>query len=91
MKVESIMEISVIINIFLAIIVAGSLGIWVYLFFVLRRSFELSPKIYANDNLGLDEELISVIVPARNEEKYIKKSRHRYKHIDIKIWIHFLL
>jgi len=73
MKVESILEISVIINLFLAIIVAGSLGIWVYLFLVLRRSFELSPKIYTNDNFVLEEELISVIVPARNEEKYIKK------------------
>jgi glycosyltransferase involved in cell wall biosynthesis len=73
MKVESVLEISVIFNIFLAIIVAGSFGIWVYLFFVLRKSFELSPKIYANDTLDLEGDLISVIVPARNEEKYIKK------------------
>ena len=73
MKVESLVEISVIINIFLAVIIIGSFGIWVYLFFVLRRSFELSPKIYSNDNLDLEGELISVIVPARNEEKYIKK------------------
>ena len=73
MKVESLVEISVIINIFLAVIIIGSFGIWVYLFFVLRRSFELSPKIYSNDNLDLEGELISVIVPARNEEKYIQK------------------
>lgn len=73
MKVESLVEISIIINIFLAIIIIGSFGIWVYLFFVLRRSFELSPKIYSNDNLDLEGELISVIVPARNEEKYIQK------------------
>lgn len=73
MKVESLVEISIIINIFLAIIIIGSFGIWVYLFFVLRRSFELSPKICSNDNLDLGGELISVIVPARNEEKYIKK------------------
>jgi len=73
MKVESLVEISVIINIFLAVIIIGSFGIWVYLFFVLRRSFELSPKIYSNDNLALEGELISVIVPARNEEKYIQK------------------
>ena len=73
MKVESLVEFCVIINIFLAVIIIGSFGIWVYLFFVLRRSFELSPKIYSNDNLALEGELISVIVPARNEEKYIQK------------------
>ncbi len=66
------MEISVIINIFLTVIIMGSFGIWIYLFSVLRRSFELSPKIISNDTLDLEEELISVIVPARNEEKYIK-------------------
>ena len=66
------MEISVIINIFLTVIIMGSFGIWIYLFSVLRRSFELSPKIFSNDTLDLEGELISVIVPARNEEKYIK-------------------
>ena len=73
MKVESMLEISLIINLFLAIIIIGSFGIWIYLFSVLRRSFELSPKIYSDDTLDLEGELISVIVPARNEEKYIEK------------------
>ncbi len=73
LKVDSMVEISVIINIFLSIIILGSLGIWIYLFSVLRRSFDLSPKIYSDDTLDLGEELISVIVPARNEEKYIQK------------------
>ena len=73
MKVESMLEISVIINLFLAVIIIGSFGIWIYLFSVLRRSFELSPKIYSDDTLDLEGELISVIVPARNEEKYIEK------------------
>src|SRR6476620_2360325 len=84
MKVESLVEISVIINIFLAVIIIGSFGIWVYLFFVLRRSFELSPKIYSYDNLDLEEELISVIVQARNEEKYIKKCIQRLLDQNIK-------
>ena len=66
-------EISIIINIFIAVITLGSFGIWIYLFSVLRRSFELSPKIYSDESLDLEGELISVIVPARNEEKYIKK------------------
>ncbi len=30
-------------------------------------------RIYSDDTLDLEGELISVIIPARNEEKYIKK------------------
>ena len=67
LKVDSMVEISIIINIFLSIIILGSFGIWIYLFSVLRRSFDLSPKIYSDDTLDLGDELISVIVPARNE------------------------
>jgi len=73
MKVDSMVEISVIINVLLVVIIIGSLGIWIYLFSVLKRSFELSPKIYTDDTLDLEGDLISVIIPARNEEKYIKK------------------
>jgi chlorobactene glucosyltransferase len=51
----------------------GSFGIWIYLFSVLRRSFNLSPKIYSDDSLDLAGELISIIIPARNEEKYIQE------------------
>ncbi len=51
----------------------GCFGIWIYLFSVLRRSFNLSPKIYSDDSLDLEGELISIIIPARNEEKYIQE------------------
>ena len=70
-KVDTIVEISVLINILLSIIMLGSCGIWIYLFSVLRRSFNLSPKIYSDNSLNLEGELISIIIPARNEEKYI--------------------
>ena len=73
MKFESMVEISLIVNLLLVVIIIGSFGIWIYLFSVLRRSFESSPKIYSDDTLDLEGELISVIVPARNEEKYINK------------------
>jgi len=73
MKVDSMVEISVFINILLSVIMLGSFGIWIYLFFVLRRSFDLSPKIYSDDSLDLEGELVSVIIPARNEEKYIQQ------------------
>jgi chlorobactene glucosyltransferase len=73
MKVDSMVEISLLINTLLSIITAGSVGIWIYLFSVLRRSFNLSPKIYSDDTLDLDAEFISIIIPARNEEKYIQK------------------
>lgn len=71
-KVDSMVEFFVSINILLSIIVLGSFGIWIYLFSVLRKSFNLSPKIFSDDSLDLEGELISIIIPARNEEKYIQ-------------------
>jgi glycosyltransferase involved in cell wall biosynthesis len=57
----------------LTIIVAGSLGIWIYLFFDLKKSFELSPRLLKpNMSAAKKNNLVSVIIPARNEEKLIK-------------------
>ena len=64
---------SLLLNILLSIIILGSIGIWIYLFSILRRSFNLSPKIYSDDSFDLEGKLISIIIPARNEEKYIQK------------------
>ena len=66
-------EASLLLNILLSIIILGSIGIWIYLFSILRRSFNLSPKIYSDDSFDLEGILISIIIPARNEEKYIQK------------------
>ena len=70
-KVHTIVEISVLISVLLSIFMLGSCGIWIYLFSVLRKSFNLSPKINSDNSLNLEGELISIIIPARNEEKYI--------------------
>jgi glycosyltransferase involved in cell wall biosynthesis len=57
----------------LTIIVAGSLGIWIYVFFDLKKSFELSPRLLKpNKSAAKKNNLVSVIIPARNEEKLIK-------------------
>ena len=58
----------------LTIIVAGSLGIWIYLFFDLKKSFERSPRLLKPNNMSAAKKnnLVSVIIPARNEEKLIK-------------------
>jgi chlorobactene glucosyltransferase len=70
---EIMIEFGMILYNILTIIVAGSLGIWIYLFFVLKKSFELSPRLLKPNTLEAKKNsLVSVIVPARNEEKYIK-------------------
>ena len=55
----------------------GSFGIWVYLLFALKKSFDFSPRIIHSNELqsrkSIDDCFISIIIPARNEEKYIKK------------------
>lgn len=62
------------INLLLSVIILGSLGIWAYLFFILKRSFNLSPNVNETDNSDTKLDLlVSVIIPARNEEKYIQK------------------
>ena len=54
----------------------GSFGIWIYLFFALKKSFDFSPKMIQSNKLqskgSIDDCYISIIIPARNEEKYIK-------------------
>jgi chlorobactene glucosyltransferase len=83
-KVHTIVEISLLINVLLSIIMLGSCGIWIYLFSVLRRSFNLSPKINSDNSLNLEGELISIIIPARNEEKYILECIQSLLHQNMK-------
>jgi len=70
---EIMIEFGMILYNILTIIVAGSLGIWIYLFFDLKKSFELSPRLLKpNMSAAKKNNLVSVIIPARNEEKLIK-------------------
>jgi glycosyltransferase involved in cell wall biosynthesis len=72
-SVGFILDITLFINFLFSVIVLGAIGIWIYLLIVLKRSFTLSPLILKGDNFHGNDELISVIIPARNEERYIKK------------------
>ena len=65
-------DLEIILNFFLSVLVIGSLGIWIYLFFTLKKSFHFSPCILNSNERNLKNNLVSVIIPARNEEKYIK-------------------
>ena len=57
----------------LSIFIVGSLGIWIYLFFILKKSFHFSPIILKSNKINTKKNLVSIIIPARNEEKYIRR------------------
>ncbi len=56
----------------LSIFIVGSLGIWIYLFFILKKSFHFSPIILKSNKISTRKNFVSIIIPARNEEKYIE-------------------
>jgi glycosyltransferase involved in cell wall biosynthesis len=57
----------------LSILTLGSLGIWVHLFLILRKSFKFSPRLLKPNDSETKSSFVSVIIPARNEEKLIRK------------------
>ena len=61
-----------ILNLIFIVIVVGAFGIWLYLLFILKKSFDKSPIIKGGRENTINCDLLSVIIPARNEEKYIK-------------------
>lgn len=64
----------IIINYILSIFALGSFGIWIYLSYTLINSIRISPMIPSDKLLPLKNNsnyLVSIIIPARNEEKYI--------------------
>lgn len=73
LSVEFLLDIILFLNLLFSVIVLGAVGIWIYLLFVLKRSFTLSPVIHNGNDIWVDDELVSVIIPARNEEKHIQK------------------
>ncbi len=56
-----------------SILTVGSLGIWVHLFFILRKSFKFSPRLLKPNHNETKSSFVSVIIPARNEEELIGK------------------
>jgi chlorobactene glucosyltransferase len=62
------------VNIVLAVILAGIFGIWIYFLAYMAKSFKHAPKLESFDRkAGVGHPKVSVILPARNEEKYIAK------------------
>ena len=67
-SVGFLLDIALLINFLFSVIVLGALGIWLYLLIVLKRSFTLSPTILKGDNFQGNDELISVIIPAKHKD-----------------------
>lgn len=61
-----------IIELILFILIAGTTGIWIYLFLFLKKSFRNSPILPQYITSFDRKPFISIIVPARNEEKFLK-------------------
>ena len=68
------MENATIIFYFLIIsITAGIFSTWIYLLFFMIKSLRQSPKLGQIKNIKNNFPRVSIIVPARNEETYLRK------------------
>jgi cellulose synthase/poly-beta-1,6-N-acetylglucosamine synthase-like glycosyltransferase len=64
----------IIINAILTVIMFGVFGTWIYFIGYIIKSFKRSPTIESIDKYTISKNpKVSVILPARNEEKYIAK------------------
>ena len=54
-------------------IVVGIFSTWIYLLFFMIKSLRNSPKLEKIKNINKTFPMVSIIVPARNEERYIRK------------------
>lgn len=61
-------------NLLLAAIMAGVLGVWIYFLAYMTKSFRQAPTLESYDSTGSTRlPKVSVILPARNEERYISR------------------
>src|SRR3712207_1251313 len=61
-------------NLILVAIMAGIFGVWIYFLAYMTKSFRQSPRLESFDRTSIRHFLqVSVIVPARNEERYIAR------------------
>lgn len=61
------------VNLTLAVILAGIFGVWAYFLAYMSKSFRLAPRIEVFERTKDGHPKVSVILPARNEEKYIAR------------------
>jgi len=61
-------------NLVLAAIMAGIFGVWIYFLAYMTKSFRQSPRLETFDRTNIRRfPQVSVIMPARNEERYIAR------------------
>lgn len=72
-KLEIMINFELVFIIVFSILTIGSFGIWVHLFLILRKSFKFSPRLLKPKDAETKSSFVSVIIPARNEEKLIGK------------------
>lgn len=61
-------------NLVIAAIMVGILGVWIYFLAYMTKSFRLAPTLESYDRAGAKGvPKVSVILPARNEERYITR------------------
>lgn len=61
-------------NLVIAAIMAGVLGVWAYFLAYMSKSFRQAPTLESFDRAGVTRfPMVSVILPARNEERYIAR------------------
>ena len=68
------MELAIdIFNYSLTAILIGICGAWIYLIKSMIKSFKLTPHLDKFENTSKKNPKVSIILPARNEEKFIGK------------------
>src|SRR5919201_6994357 len=61
-------------NLVIAAIMAGIFGVWVYFLAYMTKSFRQAPTLESIDRSGIFRfPKVSVILPARNEERYVAR------------------
>jgi len=69
---DFVQSITLFLNIILITIMFAILGVWIYLIRYLIKSYQYSPRLKDSNMRPLNKfPKVSVILPARNEEKYI--------------------
>jgi cellulose synthase/poly-beta-1,6-N-acetylglucosamine synthase-like glycosyltransferase len=61
------------INLVIAVILGGILGLWVYFLGFMIKSFRLAPRLETFEPRSQKSPKVSVILPARNEEEYVSR------------------
>ncbi len=60
-------------NAILLAIISGVFGTWLYLLAYTIRSYKYAPRLYDGNGSSLEEPRVDIIVPARNEERFIAR------------------